>query len=211
MGSKQIRYGGQQPTLIPNTDPVDISPPIMSNGPQIVSFRRIADFEAITPRTPASNAVTFATAPAGGDVITALFTSGVFDGGTYSVSATAVTNDTLAMLVDRVASAINSDPILEGVFGVTAQGGGSAGAVLTINWPGPVGNFAVVTLSSTGATTFTYSPSGGVFSGGAGSVIPYANIIATIGNTCMRLRLGQPYYLDYSTIAALVAGSQPIS
>jgi len=133
---------GQNPTLVPNVDPF-IANPAGYGGSNQVPIRQVLQ---LFPRQPANGTVTFTGSVTTGDSVVLQFENGIFPlGGQYQISTLALSTDSLATIAERLGAQINTDPLLNGLFGVTSEYSVvSSNPVLTINWPGPVGNVTLL-------------------------------------------------------------------
>lgn len=179
-------------SLLPNLDTRLILGPT-------TSFANEATVESNEPRVNGTGSVTVAGAVGAGDILTIAFTSGLFSNGSYSVaSAAAVAGDTDAIMAEKLANAINSDSTLRNL-GVYAT---AAGAVVTINWPGPLGSMVTFNVTTGGAETFTKAQ----ISGGSGPIQAFEDTRVIAGNQTLLLRKDRYYSFDSIALAALVAG-----
>ena len=90
-------------------------------------------------------------------------------GGKITKTITLTGTDTVSSAAQKMAKAINDDTVLQG-YGCYAN---SLLGVVTVYWPGLLGNHVTLTQSvPVGSETITLGASG-VFSGGTGPIIPF--------------------------------------
>lgn len=145
-----------------------------------------AGFLALYPRSIGSGTITVTGTITNLDTYTITFTSGLFAGGSLSITAAVVTADTLTTLAAKVVNAINGNATLQGL-GVYAT---SSGAVVTINWPGPIGNQIIISVGSApgGTETATIVQ----ITGGAGPVIPQKDFNYVYAGGLQKFRFDHP-------------------
>jgi hypothetical protein len=199
-----VNINRQNPTLVPNVDK-----PVAING--VMALRSPSGFVKLFPRANASIAVTVGGTANPADVISLIFTSGLFTpfGNPVTVSYTVGGTDDLEAITEGLAAAVNSNATLQS-FGVFAD---AAKDVLTIYWPGPGGNFCTLTNSIVGSTdeTLTLNPVSGVLAGGSGPIIPFANFSFSFGGIVTAYWIGKPTNVAYNVLAALIAQGKPIA
>lgn len=196
-------FDPRNPTLVPNTDLVQVV-----NG--TVGLQSPTQLIANNPRVAATNAFTVAGSITNLDVITITFTCGALPGGVLAIPTTAITGDTVATLAEKISRQINDNAVLRatGVFSdVTAAG------VVTVSWPGMVGNFCTLSKSVSGAATetITFAPVGGALTGGSGPIIPLQNFVFGNGTQTFTFWAYQPILLDYVTVQSMVTQGMAIS
>ncbi len=162
-------------------------------------------------RVNATVLATIAGAVANGNQLRLTFTNTALNniGGTRVINITAVTGDSVDDLAERFIDAIAADPVLNslGVFGTALPTG-----ALTINWPGPVGNFTTVSRTIvSGSETITFTPGTGIMAGGAGSVWPFNNFAYTFGGQSFWFKARTPTVVPAPVLAAMVRDAMPIS
>lgn len=192
----------QSPTLLPN-----FSINAGSNGRGMVKLSP-AQFLAANPRVNASATVTVGGTAASGDVATVTLTNPVWknanlgiSNGSIAVSYTLGASDTLDSVAEGLASAINQSSAAPFVVATAELG------VLTISWPGPVGNFTTLAQSATGALTLTLSA--GTLSGGSGPTYVWDNFSWTARAQIADYIMGN-FYLMSGTLYGMVQAAQPI-
>lgn len=200
----QRAINNRNPTLIPNFDKsVSISGSVGHQNP--------ATFLANNPRVNATEVVTLGGTTTTGDTVALTFTNAILPNGPETVTYTVIAGDTvIADVAAGLASLINADANLQ-AFGVYAT---TVDAVMTINWPGPVGNFCALTSAVTGAATETVTKgNAGVFASGTGPIIATDNFEFAPTNSSQPSSYfyGQPYVLGYDVITQMVAQARPIA
>lgn len=175
----------RNPTLLPNYDQ-----PAATGAGGTCDLLSPSQFLVSNPRANATQTVTLSGTITNGDVIALQVNCGTLPGGALAVTVPVVTADTLATLAQKFAKGFNDSSAAQGV-GLEVDAGGASGAVLTFNWPGPIGNLAnitspqpesiIITASGTAVTgdNMTVTFTGGVI--GATPVVITA--ASTTGNT----------------------------
>lgn len=179
-------------SLLPDLDTVVVQGYVVSGVPD-------SALDALEPRAIGTGTVTISGAVANGDVLTLTLTSKLFASGSHAVTATAATSDTDAICAEKLANAVNADATLQ-ALGVYAT---ALAAVLTINWPGPLGAFVTMALASTG------SEAGAVvqITGGSGPVIALTDTRFVIGDgSVITVRKNRRYSFDAYGLSQLVSG-----
>lgn len=201
-------FNPKQPTLLPNFDPqvVDASGQT-ADGPTVGAVNP-ATYLSNNPRAAATDTATLSGTITNGDSFVLTLTHVFFSGGSLSKTIAVVSADSLATLAEKAAKAFNDDAQCQ-ALDVEVDAGGASGAVLTFNWPGPIGNLAVLSATSGSAVTVTVAASG-VFSGGTGPIIPTQNFQWHRDGSTSNFRYGIPVFIDPYTISLLVAQGQPI-
>jgi hypothetical protein len=176
------------PTLIPQFDPVQ-----MASSTQ---YQQDPD-SLIAARVNATVTVTVGATITNGDTVKLVFTSAVFGGGSYTTATyTVKTGDTTASIAEALASIINADVIL-GFYDVEASTGIDTVAhesIVTIKWPGPLGNLCTVSASTSASPSETYTFSNsGLMSSGAGAVIPLDTFAVNLGGSLFQMYGGTPF------------------
>lgn len=173
-------------------------------GNQVIE-EPIANFLTRYPRTFASATVTITGSVATSDVLHLTFTLPALPGGAVVVIATAGAGDTVITLAQRLAAAICNNPALQS-YGAYAT---SLGGVVTIRWPGPLGNNVVLSQSVTpGSEVETIS---GQLTGGSGPVIPFNTFRFQYHKHLFEFQANRPVSLPGSVVAALAHSGSPIS
>lgn len=192
----------RNPTLLPNTDVA------VAVGGGVTALQSPADFLAANPRVNATNALTLGGTITNLDNITLNLTHKLLTGGVLTKVIPVVTGNTLATIAEKIAVAFNDDAQCQALQILVDP----VGAVVTFNWPGLVGNLAVLTGSVSGAATetLTFSPVGGGLTGGSGPIVPVNNFQYAYGNSIQNFRYGEPVFADPPLVAALVADGMPI-
>lgn len=187
---------GQNPTLVPNFDPALVSGSDLSNVSPY-------DFLASNPRAVSAGTITVGGTVTSGNTLTVEVSNGVF--GSTSVEVTAGASDTVDTLAEKIAQALNDNATLQGV-GAYAD---AAGAVVTLSWPGPVGNLSTIagTVSSGGTETLAVVQ----MSGGSGPIIPRANFSFSLNYDVTDYMAGIPVSLDNWTLSQMVTQGMPIA
>lgn len=193
------------PTLIPNFDQPTVT------APGVVSMLTAAQLASVNPRTPASAALTLSGTVTTGNTITLTLTCGTLPGGSLAMTYTIQSSDTLVSIAQELATLINSNATAQNAQIYATNGTTPAtDTEVIVNWTGPVGNFAVLSVGGTGAALATLTPSSGALSGGAGLVIPTSNFNATFNGSTFCFWYGKPVAVDYTLLSALVAQGMPI-
>lgn len=182
------------PTLLPQFDV-----PTAQNG-----TTTLVTPEAVLTLEPRANAT--ASATIGGTVTTSstvylTVTQAQLPGGALTYTYTVVSGDTLATIAEGLASLINNDQTNAAVFGIFAT---TNEAVVTVNWPGPCGNFGVLTGGASAGETVTTSPSNGDMSGGTGPIIPTQNFEVQWQGSTLVYWAGQPAQVDYQLLSTMI-------
>lgn len=192
----------QSPTLLPN-----FSIPTGSNGRGMVKMSP-GQYAAANPRVNASATVTVGGTAASGDTATVTMTHPVWKNanlgianGSIAVTYTLTASDTIETVAEALASAINTSAAAPFVV-ATAEG-----AVLTLSWPGPVGNYLTVATTPSGALTLTTSA--GTLSGGSGPVYVWDNFDWTARGQVGKYFMGNLYMMS-GTLGGMVQGAQPV-
>lgn len=133
------------PTLIPNFDQV------VASGAGTFDQVAPATYLASNPRANATATATLGGTVTSGDVLTLTLSNPIFPNGLISHSITAGGSDTLNSLAEAFAKAFNDDTTAQ-QYGIDVDG---VAAVLTFNWPGQVGNSAVLSAPTEAPTTIT--------------------------------------------------------
>lgn len=141
-GAPTAQVSAQNPTLIPNTDPLLV---FDQGSSQFVSPQQ---YLQLYPRQNASATVTFTGSVTVGDSCMIDLVNGTLPNGHLLLSVLAVTGDTLTSLAEKFLDAANSNLMLQ-TLGVTAELTiVSSNPVLTFLWPGPVGNLTLLEAKS---------------------------------------------------------------
>ncbi len=173
-------------------------------GKQVVE-ESVAKFLARYPRTAASATVTITGTVATSDRLNLTFTLPVLPNGAVTVSATAGSGDSTTTLAQRMAAAISNNAVLQS-FGVYAT---SLNNVVSIYWPGPLGNNVTLSQSvSPGSEVETLS---GQLSGGAGPIIPFNTFRFQYHKHLLEFQANRPVNLAGNVVAALALAGSPIS
>jgi hypothetical protein len=197
--------GTQSPTLIPN-----FSIPVGSNGRGLMQ-QGPAEYLAANPRANASATVTVGGTVTAGDTVTITLTNGVFSNSqiaqpnsAVSVTYTVLSTDTLDTIAEALAELLNENALLR--YYVRAD---AAGAVVTINWPGPVGNLTALAVSTSSGSTVTLTESAASLSGGSGPVYVWENFNWSQGGGVKSFFIGNFYDVS-SMLSRLVQFGMPI-
>jgi hypothetical protein len=140
----------QNPTIVPQTGApiVQFTEPVAGQAAttafSTITLESLSQVEASYPRQAATATVTLTGTVTAGDTALIELFNGVLPNGSQLVSTLVVSADTLATVAARLVSNINNGGVLNGIYGVTAVSSGGASPVITISWPGPVGNFTAV-------------------------------------------------------------------
>jgi hypothetical protein len=192
----------QSPTLLPN-----FSMPVGSNGRGLQKLSP-AQFLVNYPRVNATATATVGGTAASGDIVTVTLTNPVWknpnlgiSGGSVTVSFTLGASDTLASTAEALASLINESAAAPFVTATASE------AVLTISWPGPVGNFTALAKTVTGAITLTLSAAS--LSGGSGPTYVWDNFQWTARSQVSDYFMGN-FYLLSGNLYGIVQGGQPV-
>jgi hypothetical protein len=185
------------PTLIPNLDGVTDSGALIEyQTPNAAAAGRVLATATVTVGGSITNTNTAA--------IT--LTSVVF-AAPITVQYTVITGDSLQSVAEGLASLINAQATLQGydIYATVGVGTTGAEAIITIAWPGPLGNLCTLSKAVTGNITLTLTPAGGALSGGAGAVIPTQNVTVQLGLNTVDLWIDKPVLLDAARVSLLVA------
>jgi len=227
----------RNPTLIP-----DVDQPVVNLAGNVLALQQAGsgfwapsilvplqspdEFLTTFPRVAATQTVTVGGTATAGNVVTVTFVNPIFvalgnGSSSRTVSVTVGASPTTATVAEQLANAVETDAIVG--LAIYPTVGGAAGAVVTLNWPGPVGNLTTLTQTSTGATTLTLG--GASMSGGSGPVMAFGNFWASIGNNVTAMQqlgtvvgsgqaqaffYGHPYNLSVDAVTNLVNSSAPI-
>jgi hypothetical protein len=197
------------PAPLPNIGLPNLTAP----GSGLLQNLSPADFLAANPRTPGTLTITVGGTITNGDTANLTVTAPFLPGGSVTASASIVTIDTVDSIAQKLAKAINDNAILRR-YGVYAD---SALAVVTVNWPGPLGAFATLTGSVAGGATETLSfTNSGVPTGGSGPIIPAQSFPFSFPGSnpgtsqLVSFYVGQPVLLSQSQVAAMAAAGSPV-
>lgn len=144
------RFDPRNPTLIPNFDRNSVKG-ADNSMPPTVNHASPAGFLAANPRTNATAVATIGGSVTTGDEVTLVLTNPTFPGGLISHAYTTVGGDTLDTVADALADLFNDDPVAAGADIELDV----AGAVITINHGGPIGNFTVASAPISEPSTIT--------------------------------------------------------
>jgi hypothetical protein len=182
------------PTLLPQFDI-----PTLLNG--TTTLTTPANVVTLEPRANATATATIGGTVTTGSTVSLVVTQGQLPGGAVTYAYHVVSGDTLATIAEGLASLIAADPIAQafGIYATTNE------AVLTVNWPGPAGNFAVLTGSASAGETVTTSPANGVMSGGTGPIIPTQNFEVQWTGSTLVFWQGMPRQVDYQLLSTMIA------
>lgn len=195
------------PTLLPNFDPA------VASAGGTLDYINPYKFAQSNPRSNATATITVSdTAINSGDTLSVAVTNNILKpinagSNTVTVTVTVGGSDTATTLAEKIAKALNDNSVLQ-QFGAFAD---AAAAVVTLTWPGPIGNFSTVAGSHSGGATESLSPSSQSMSGGAGWIMPYDNFTFQFGTSAMQFWIGKPVILDYTSLSLLVSQAQPIA
>lgn len=194
------------PTLIPNFDRP------LASGSGTVDLLDPSDYIADNPRANASATATIGGTITAADVVTLTLSCGTLPNESISFGYAVQSGDTVDDIANELADLINSSSTAAD-YGIFAEvGGHGSEATVTVNWEGPVGNFAVLSYSVSGSATetVTLSPSNGALSGGSGPVICSSNFNYTYNGSTFSLFIGQPYKLGDDVLSVMVSQGMPI-
>jgi hypothetical protein len=130
-------FDPRNPTLLPNFDKS------VASGSGTIDHDSPAAFLAANPRVNATATATIGGSVTTGDILTLELANNLFPSGLISHTYTATSSDTIGTIAEAFAKLFNDDANAQ-AFGVEVDAGGTSGAVLTFNHPGPVGNFSVL-------------------------------------------------------------------
>lgn len=191
------------PTLIPN-----FYMPSASNQ-HTLDYQSPAQYLQDNPRSAASATVTIAGTVASGDKATVTLTQGQLPSGSVTASYTAVSGDTADTVAEGLASALNA--VIRSQLGnalVTAIYATADEAVVTIEWDGPMGNFAGLTTGTSGSMTVTASAS--TLSGGSGPVFCANNFNYQYNGSSLVFYYGKQYALGAGLLKLFAAADMPV-
>lgn len=123
------------PTIVPNMDPS------ASSGNGTVDHLSPQQFIAGNPRADATASLTVGGSITAGDSVGINVTCAVLPNGLLGFAYTVQGGDTTTTIAENLADLVN-DSVIAANVGLRAD---AAGAILTLHWNGPVGNFAKVT------------------------------------------------------------------
>lgn len=196
------KFDPLSPTLIPNFYKGFMS----LNG--TLDYKSPAKVAQDFPQTAATATATIGGTITSGNTVTLTVSQGQFSGGAISGTYTVQGSDTVATVAEGVATALNE----------AAESAGNpflaeaSEAVVTVSWPGPMGNTAVLSATKSGGATetITLSPSNGVMSGGTGPVFCANNFNFTWNGSVMSFYYGKPYFLGNDLLSALANADMPV-
>src|ERR1700693_3868184 len=212
----------RNPTLIPNFDR-NLVGTATGPMPASVSHSSPAAYLASNPRVNATATATIGGSVTTGDEITIEIVNGSFPGGLLSHTYTTVGGDTVTTIAEQLADLFNADPIAA-QFDIECT---LAGAVITFNQSGPIGNFttlvspteapATITIAGTALTGDTLEA---LFNGPVINPIAPATAIAILAGTfalsdTVALTFtnagvaGLPITKTYTVLAADIAAANP--
>lgn len=191
----------RNPTLLPNTD----QGVALGDNTTLMSP---ADFISANPRADGSVVATLGGSVTSGDTVTLTITHPLLSGGSLSHAVTAGGSDNLDTLAEALAKAFNDDAQCQ-ALGIEVD---AVGPALTFNWVGPVSQLAVLsyTLSGGATETVTLAPTSGKFTSGAGPIIPTNNFQYSFNGSVTNFRYGEPQFVDYPMLSALINDGMPI-
>ena len=191
------QHNGRNPTLLPNFDR-----PYANNGTVTLTPSPELASE-LGNGVPSEGSVTIAGTVASGDVISLELANGVLNP-SVKVSYTATSTDTLATIAANLAAQINANSTLRS-FGFWADDNGDG--EVKVYQRGPVGNFTVLTPSTTEGETFTTAQ----MTGGSGPIVPLSNFIYTNAGVVRDYWYGLPFKPSYYELSNMVAQGLPVS
>ncbi len=202
-------FDPRNPTLIPN-----VHRPVVGGAPGMptMGLKSPASFLADNARADATAAITIGGTATPGDIITLVLTSTALPAGSLSFAYTVASGDTVTTIAEGLAALVNADLTAQ-AKGIRAYlAGTNLPAKMFVAWPGPIGNFAVIsrTLSGGASVTGTLAPSNGVLSGGSGPVFAGNNFTYSLDGNTQSFYYGNPYVLGLNVITAMVRDNMPI-
>lgn len=189
------------PTLLPN-----FNRPFITNG--VLGYQSPAEFVQNNPRTPAQVEAAIGGTITAGNTVTLTLTQGQLPNGAISVTYTVASGDSDGIVAESLAALLGAALYAAGIPAYVTV----SEATLTVNWEGPLGNYATLsyTLSSGATETVTLTPSSGVLSGGAGPVFCSNNFNYSYNNSTMSFFYGEPYVLGDDLLSQLVTQNMPV-
>ncbi|HEY9678670.1 MAG TPA: hypothetical protein V6C76_11715 [Drouetiella sp.] len=165
-----------------------------------------AAFMSRYPRAFASITITISGTTANGDQLKVDINLPALPGGKISKTISLVGGDTVSSAAQKLAKAICDDATLQG-YGVYAN---SLLGVVTLNWPGPLGNNVTITQSVvSGAETIALSNSGAM-SGGSGPIIPTDTFNFAYKRYFHSFQAHKPENVSDAIVKALATAGKPI-
>jgi hypothetical protein len=160
-----------------------------------------ADLLVLEPRNNASATATIGGTVTAGTTVSLVLTQNQLPGGAVTYTYDVLSGDTLASIAAGLASLIAADPVAQsfGIYATTDE------AVVTVNWPGPAGNFAVLTGSASADETVMISPDNGALSGGTGPIIPTQNFEVQWAGSTLVFWQGMPQQVSYQILGTMIA------
>jgi hypothetical protein len=192
-------YDTRNPTLLPQ-----FYKPVQQGA--TISMHSPAGYAKLLPRAAASLTVTVGGTVASGNVSTITVTQAQLTTGVITASYTAGASDGTTQVAEGLASALQTLFYANSIDGIVT----ASESVITINWNGPTGNYAVVTVAPGALITLTRNPSSGKMAGGSGPVYAANNFNFTYNNVVMSFFYGQPYSLGLDLVAVLIAADMPV-
>jgi len=144
-------FDPRNPTLLPNFGQALIYDEADPTMPPSIQTASPAQNLAANPRANASATATIGGSVTTGDILTIEMQNTVFPGGVISHTYTTVGGDTVTTIAEALAALFDNDPIAQG-FNVETT---VAGAVITFNHAGPVGNFTTLVAPNLEKATIT--------------------------------------------------------
>jgi len=182
------------PTLLPQFDI-----PTLLNG--TVTLTPPAELVVLEPRANATATATIGGTVTAGTTVSLVLTQNQLPNGAVTYTYDVLSGDTLASIAEGLASLVAADPVAQsfGIYATTDE------AVLTVNWPGPAGNFAVLTGSASADETVTTNPANGVLSGGTGPIIPTQNFEVQWAGSTLVFWQGMPQQVSHQILSTMIA------
>jgi len=179
------------PTLLPQFDI-----PTLLNG--TVTLTPPAELVVLEPRDNATATATIGGTVTAGTTVSLVLTQNQLPNGAVTYTYDVLSEDTLASIAEGLASLVAADPVAQsfGIYATTDE------AVLTVNWPGPAGNFAVLTGSASADETVTTS---GALLGGTGPIIPTQNFEIQWAGSTLVFWQGMPQRVSHQILSTMIA------
>lgn len=158
-------------------------------------------------RSMASLTITVGGSATEDDELTVNINSNLLPGGKVAVTVVVDADDTLIVLAQKISKELADNAVLQS-SGVVAY---SVDAVVTVKWPGLIGNTVTCTTALSGGATATLTRSNsGNFTSGAGPVIPFSNFNFMFNGQVIQFEAGKPQEITQALANLLVADKSPV-
>jgi phage tail sheath gpL-like len=165
---------------------------------------------AANPRVDATLDIAFGGSENSGDQLTLTITCASLFSIPVAIEYTVAGGDTAETVPEQFAKLINTNATLQNA-GIVADYRETTADHLTLRFPGPIGNGALVVATKSGGATETVTvANSGVPSGGSGPVIPTKDFVFPYNGSLLEFRYGTPVILSADQVSKLVKAGSPI-